>query len=83
MEDMHRRNRNSIQEAVLIEAAEALRDDPEEMEERFGSAWDMLCENSRQEESIGEAMLVLQSRRIGEVFDCYVDGRGGRRVYWS
>lgn len=84
-EDMHRRNRTSLQEEAMAAAAGALRDDPQEMEERFGLAWDMLCADGSQaeEESIGQAVIAVQSKRISEVFDCYAKAGSERRVYWS
>ena len=64
-EDMHRK-KSPEEIATEIAAAEALRDDPEQNERRFGLAWEWLNANSRKNESLGEAVVKLSKKRERE-----------------
>ena len=63
-EDMHRKQ-SARKVAGEVAAAEALKDDSEQNERRFGLAWECLNANNRRNESIGEAV-ALQPKRARE-----------------
>ncbi|KAL2046142.1 hypothetical protein N7G274_001589 [Stereocaulon virgatum] len=64
-EDMHRK-KSPDEVAAEIAAAEALRDDPEQNERRFGLAWELLNGNSRKNERLGEVVVKLSRKRERE-----------------